>query len=306
MRRFVTELLVFFLVQACIAYVVLRACPRRPDHYAAASIDKRERLQTAPSPRIVLVGDSAIAFGVDSRMFEPWGYAPVNMGHNRSLGLAFMLAQVEDELRPGDVVVVSPAYSLLWTDGVDETLITHLEYDPYCFRHVDVDVSRRLLDHGLVWAARKLRCAVHGLHTQAPIQYSRWAFDERGDFVAHRGAAPSEDMALPVRWPPRVPDLSEALELLDRFHAHCEAADALCFFAFPPLRAEAHAEAEALVAAIEAEIATRCPLPIVLRAVDAVYSSTAFLDAGTHLTGEGARVHTRRLMAGLASALGRS
>ena len=71
--------------------------------------------------------------------------------------------QVESELRAGDVVVVSPEYSLLWGEGVDETIITHLEHDPAGLRHLDLATSRRLCDAGLVWIARKLRCDIGDL-----------------------------------------------------------------------------------------------------------------------------------------------
>ncbi|HWB74440.1 MAG TPA: hypothetical protein VG755_05785 [Nannocystaceae bacterium] len=302
MRRFIAEIVVFALVQAGILWAVWRACPRRADHYAAASIDKRARLESAPSPRIVLVGGSTVAFGVDSCVFEAAGYHAVNMGHNRSLGLRFMLAQVERELRAGDVVVVAPEYQLLWGEAVDETIITHVEHDPAGLRDLDLATCRRLSEAGLVWIARKLRCAVHQLSTEAPIGYSRYDFDERGDFVAHRGRAPVAEAPLAVKWPRGQVDVSPQIDRLDRFYAHCEAVGARCMLALPPIRADALRAGRRVIDEIERQLAADLDMPIILDADASSYPASSFYDGGDHLTGEAAIGRAQQLLAKLQQA----
>jgi hypothetical protein len=299
MRKFVAEIVIFVLLQAGILWAIWGACPRRSDHYAAASIDKRGRLGAARSPRLVLVGGSTVAFGMDSRVFEAAGYHPVNMGHNRSLGLHFMLAQVESELREGDVVIVAPEYPILWGEGVDETIITHLEHDPAGIRLLDLATGRRLCDAGLVWIARKLRCALHQLSTDAPIRYSRHDFDAHGDFVRHRGRPPSNDPPAAVKWPAGRLDISPRIQRLNEFHARCETVGAWCAFACPPIRVDSLRAGRSVLDELEQQLDAALDMPVILSAEASAYPASAFHDAGDHLTEAGAVERSQQLLSRL-------
>ena len=303
MRRFVIEMIAFVALQAVVAAVIWRACPRRADHYAAATADKRRHLEDCASPRLIFVGGSSAAFGFDSRVAVEAGYRPVNMGHNRSLGLRFMLGQVRGELREGDVVVVSPEYELLWTAGVDSTLVTHLEYDPPSLAAVDFETGRRLLDRGLPWVAGKVRCALHQVSTAAPIGYTRDAFDETGDFAGHRGRPAQVHTFNPISWPePEALDLDASVDLLAEFAEDCARAHARCVFAFSPIRrAQLEANRDA-VAHVEEAVERGSRLRIVVPVEQAVFEQDAYFDAGPHLMPAFATVRTRALLRGLLAA----
>lgn len=300
MRRFLLEMMAFVALQAVVAAAIWRSCPRREDHYAAATGDKRRHLERCASPRIIFVGGSSAAFGFDSRVAAAAGLQPVNMGHNRSLGLRFMLGQVRDGLRAGDIVVVSPEYELLWKAGVDSTLVTHLEYDPPSLVAVDFETGRRLMDRGLPWVAGKVRCAVHQVSTAAPIGYTRDAFDERGDFASHRGKAAQPHAFEPVAWPePEALQLEDGLELLAGFGETCERAGARCVFAFSPIRRAQFEANEDTVRAVSRAVTERGGLEVVLPLEAAVFEHGAYYDAGPHLMPEAATARTEVLMLGI-------
>lgn len=302
MRRFVLQLAAFAALQGLIAGLVAYACPRQENHYAAATGDKRRHLQTCAPPRIVFVGGSSAAFGFDSRVAKRAGLHPVNMGHNRSLGLRFMLGQIRGQLRADDIVVVSPEYSLLWKPGVDSTLVTHLEYGPPSLAAVDFDTGRRLLDHGLPWVAGKVRCATHQVSTAAPIGYTRDAFDATGDFSSHRGKPARTHDWTPTKWPmPNALQLDSTLELLAEFADDCERAGARCVFAFSPLRAQQLEANTATAYAVETAIRDHSRLDVVLPLSAAVYERRDYYDAGPHLVPEAATARTEQLL----DALGR-
>ena len=300
MRRFVLEMLVFVLLQAVVAAAVWQACPRREDHYAAATGDKRRRLEGCGSPRLIFVGGSSAAFGFDSRVAAEAGFEPVNMGHNRSLGLRFMLGQVRDELREGDVVVVSPEYELLWKAGVDSTLVTHLEYDPASLRAVDYDTGRRLFDRGLPWVSSKVRCALHQVSTAAPIGYSRDAFDDYGDFASHRGTPAREHTFEAVRWPSEAAvDVDASIDVLRSFAEDCRDAGARCVFAFSPLRRGQFDANEATVRRAAREVREGSGLDVVIDLEHAVYPHADYYDPGPHLMPAAATLRTRALIEAL-------
>ena len=69
MRKFLTNLAYFGVVQVLIAAIVIAIyvhCRPLGQHYLAAAIDKQENLKFEASPRIVFVGGSNLAFGLDS------------------------------------------------------------------------------------------------------------------------------------------------------------------------------------------------------------------------------------------------
>lgn len=297
MRRFVFEVLAFLLLQLSLLAAVWWQCPRDPEHYAAAAIDKRHRITEAGSPRLIVVGGSSVSFGIDSRVIAQRGWVPVNMGHNVGLGLSFMLAQVEAHLRTGDVVVVAPEYSLLWRGPADASLVTLLEHDPSSVRYLDGPACGRIVEGGFRWLGDKLRCALEGRTTDPEIFYSRRSFDETGDFVLHRGQPRRPHEPLPMGWPAEPSaDFGRALERLETFADRCDDTGARCVFAFAPLRQDhfdAHAEE---IARLRQRLGEGMRLPVVLEPNESVYPGAQFYDAGEHLVEEAAAARTRALL----------
>lgn len=111
MRRFLINVACFGCVQLLILVALLYDISRRSNEYLAASIDKERSLRTAPGRRIVFVGGSNLAFGIDSLAIgRRLGLSPVNMGLHAGLGLQFMFRETRTGLRPGDLVVLSLEY----------------------------------------------------------------------------------------------------------------------------------------------------------------------------------------------------
>jgi len=99
----------------------------------AAVLQKDRLIRTTPSPKIILVGGSNLAFGIDSRLLQDSLHVNVvNMGLYAKLGLRYMLAQVKPYIRAGDIVIVVPEYDQFYgsfSEG-DNTLNTALLYAP--------------------------------------------------------------------------------------------------------------------------------------------------------------------------------
>lgn len=88
-----------------------------PDNYIAALVDKDDLLKNAPGPRMIFLGGSGLAFGLDSQLIaDRYGYTPINYGLHIRLGPGFMLRHVREYVRPGDVVVLSVEYSGMFED----------------------------------------------------------------------------------------------------------------------------------------------------------------------------------------------
>jgi hypothetical protein len=111
MYRFIRQLLCFILAVMLAQLVLWFLLPMDMNHYFAAIIDKNRLLDQAVSPKVVLVGGSNLACGVNSERLQIALHKPVvNMGLHADLGLRYMLEEVRDRLHDGDWVVVVPEY----------------------------------------------------------------------------------------------------------------------------------------------------------------------------------------------------
>ena len=108
-RLFAKILLIVGLV--FLTYLVLFFLPSKSTLVYASILDKHQLLQRAGSPKIVFVGGSSLALGLDSALIHTkTGLPVVNMGLNGGLGLRYMLEEVKPDIGPGDLIVVSPEY----------------------------------------------------------------------------------------------------------------------------------------------------------------------------------------------------
>jgi hypothetical protein len=114
MRAFLLKLLTFLLIQAGLFGLILASANLRSEqNYLAATLEKHARLKSAPSPRLILVGGSNLAFGINSEALgQALGREVVNMGLVGGLGLDFMLHEVAPAVRKGDLVLLSLEYDL--------------------------------------------------------------------------------------------------------------------------------------------------------------------------------------------------
>lgn len=87
---------------------------RAPDSYDNEIIHKKMLLASAPSPRIIFVGGSGVAFSLDTALVgSSTNLYPVNLGMYATLGLDNLLRQADEGTRKGDTVVIIPEYRLL-------------------------------------------------------------------------------------------------------------------------------------------------------------------------------------------------
>lgn len=82
--------------------------PQYLNNYQAALIDKNERLCSIDEPKLVLVGNSNLAFGINSPMLEEAiGMPVVNMGMHGGVGNVMNEQAAVQNVTPGDIVILS-------------------------------------------------------------------------------------------------------------------------------------------------------------------------------------------------------
>lgn len=161
---------------------------------------KESMLKDGLSPRVVFLGGSSTAFGIDSRMVgDSLGINVVNYGLQAGVGLRLMMADALLYCRPGDILVIAPEYEHFHgtSHGEKSTLSLLSLLHPQIISRFDAG-NFRVAASGLPDALSVLsRCFLPDDGADAPgrYKYSALSFNEYGDESRH-WTAPSDDITL--------------------------------------------------------------------------------------------------------------
>jgi hypothetical protein len=314
MKPFLVRLTKFVAMQVVISAIVLASAHVHfRKGYLASLEDKIDRLESENRPRILFVGGSSVAFGVDSEEFTSSTRQPVNLGLSASLGLDFCANLVEAHVRQGDLVVLMPEHSHL-LGKMDPHPIQQRSLLRQCPRGAryladpwpgpKTFLDQRALPELGCWVQAGIRRLPRNLHdafaTPKGRVYSRASFNQNGDMIAHHG---KPSTGKPNRSPLEINDpeiLHESIQRLNRCIDYCYSKGASVVYAYPPMTAPQYAasldELLEIIAALHSEL--NCP--IVTSPEAAVFELDAFFDSAGHLGDVGKAEHTKNLVTGLA------
>lgn len=282
--------------------------PQYDDSFVGALGAKCARLRQAEGPRLVLVGGSSVAFGVDCALLEQElpGYTAVNFGLYAALGTEVMLELALPDIRPGDVVILSP-------EQQTQTLSCYFNAEQ-TWQALDGSFAllARLGRHrGALagqfpaFAGAKLRYFARGQKPQAEGVYRRASFNEYGDVAALCAAnrMPGQwDAALPVQLYPAAYE-EEFIACMNAFAAACASKGATVYYRFCPMNAAALAPGSDPDACYD-WLAGRLTFPILGDPADSVLAPGWFYDTNFHTNTAGKQLNTRRLVRALKAAWG--
>lgn len=110
MKKFIYNLLLFFSMAILIPGITAFILPSNEANYMKAYGIKQNRLDKIENNRILLIGFSELAFGIDSKMMEDSLHKNViNCGLHAGLGFEFIINDALKNSRPGDMVVIFPS-----------------------------------------------------------------------------------------------------------------------------------------------------------------------------------------------------
>jgi len=274
--------------------------PDREDFLAIIGT-KMARLDSTPSPKIVFVGGSNLAFGLDSHAVEEQlGYHVVNMGQGHEMGLPLMLDLVVPRIHAGDIVVLVPEYGFFYggLDG-DELLLNVLEIYPAGFRYLR---SRRQIFEIMANVPRYARFKVtrllqHWSKKPDPrCVYCPRAFNEYGDVVAHLDKHP-QDVAHMLDFLNAPGDVDmEAIDVVNAFAHEVELQGARSVFMFPCLPSLHYELRREAIERLHAEILAHVRMPVLSTPASATYPVEDFYDWVYHLNRRGRTVRTERMI----------
>ncbi len=265
--------------------------------YLASIAAKHERLRALGSPKVILVGGSNVAFGMDSEKVEEALCRPVvNMGVHASLGFRFMVDEVKAELGAGDVVIVALEYSNYGRpERTDDILYLLVDRCPWALRHVPLLDRPKVVMAILVMRLRSAWRGIRGNTYEPPHNptYRAGGFNERGDMVGHL-VLPRPDTVLSefAEYPEEL--VAEAFHTCaEELLGYAEEAGATVLFSWPgrvPLEGD-RPRADSIATDLRAH-----GLPVIGSPSDYFFSDTLRYDTRYHLNGAGRQQRTMRLL----------
>lgn len=189
LKRVVTILIILALIIApIIGFGLLKVCPQYINGYNAAMNDKVGRLQTIDGRKIVLIGNSNVAFGFRSDLIEEeFGIPVVNAGLHGAIGNAFHEQVAKLDPREGDIYIVCHT-SFDDNDSISakETWIT-IENSFSLWRLIRLKDIDTMVKGFPSYLSKCYSLWVKGTgNLSEPGHYTRSAFNEYGDMSAPR------------------------------------------------------------------------------------------------------------------------
>lgn len=273
--------------------------PQYLNNYQASLIDKNERLCSIEGPKIVLVGNSNLAFGIDSRAIEEaFGMPVVNMGMHGGVGNPFNEQAALQNVCPGDIVILS--YSNFNDGDVirnQELAWITIENHPDLWKYIRLKDWPEMIKAYPTYLKDCLDLWSQGTgNLDSGDEYSRLRFNEYGDNIYDRPVLVPETDFSQVH----IPEIGDAtINRINALNAQLEEKGAtLLMTAYPTAICEytpPREEYEAFSDTIEELL--DCPL--ISRYEDYMMDKELFYNTYLHLNNEGVQVRTQMLIADL-------
>jgi hypothetical protein len=210
MNKFVFKILIFTILFLFLSIFIFFFLPYNPDNYLLAYNKKCDLLrQESSGSRIILVGGSNLAFGMDSKMIEDSLHINViNYGLHAGIGLKYMIDDICTYVKENDIIVFAPEHTFFfgkgaYGEGLTLSPIIYLS-NGRTFGLLDktqkYNVIQGLFD-GIIVTKIKYSISVF-LHRilrkeDTPDGYSLSGFDEYGDYCKHWSFVEKKYIKLP-------------------------------------------------------------------------------------------------------------
>jgi len=266
--------------------------------YLAAVLEKDRLIRMTPSPKIILVGGSNLAFGTDSRMMEDSLHINVvNMGVYAKLGLRYMLAQVKPYIRRGDVVVIVPEYDQFYgqySEG-DKTVNAALLYAPpdripdFIKSYSFIDVVLRPRVENARRSFLEGTADLFGLKNkyfppEADPVYNRHSFNQYGDVVGHlTKKSVNPDSIFVGHLPPSKNFNRKAVSELNDIGDAARESGAHAYFLFPSYIDRSYVINAEAIEWLRQKLSRDMRVPILGTPQDFVFPKNWFFDTRFHL-----------------------
>ncbi|MES2518432.1 MAG: hypothetical protein V4585_10015 [Bacteroidota bacterium] len=277
--------------------------PRAGNAYLATFIDKMHLLDSVPSPRLILMSGSSMAFGVDSDLLSKELEIPVvNAALHFNLGSQFMMQQLKATVKKGDIVLITLEYITTSKGKYEEQLIISDFYSParkwIHFESFSEELSayavHRLSDCRLLvgetWSGTRRKPI--SIEDTTSV-FFRKCFAKNGDLIGHlnnpQPTFPNPELSTELEFSKQIQDLND-------FYTFAKQNGVTVFYTFPSYTEGGFEKNMPVVKKIEQQIRKNLKFPILGSPENSVMDDIFFFDSVYHPNAQGRKIFTSRLI----------
>lgn len=277
-----------------------------PANYLSVIVDKHLSLTQATTPKVVFIGDSSLAFGLDGeKVEEEIGRPVVNMGLHAAFGLPFVFSEVAPDLKSGDTVVAIFHYYPTKSD-VNEGVVCHaLDFYPAMYDRLDLNI---FLKNKLEFTCKvkKIRRYIlnktfkssntdNTLVDETVFDYKRWAFNRYGDIRSELYVTSTIDFRNNVPYEFDT-DQRQTLDTINYYNGVFNAKGVRLLLVYPPYPMGVFKDNFKAVNEFDELLRSKTSVAILNNPADAVLPDEYFFNSDYHLTSVGKSVYTDKVI----------
>jgi len=283
----------------------------KANDYLLAIETKHKNLAKLPTPRIIFLGGSSVAFGVDSKSIgDSLGLNGFNLGLHAGLGLQFIVNEALEMVKPGDVLVVSSEYFL--GEGQMKMLAYMRQNFAPSEKYIHLNASEKIsypyelvMDNILSKNSRVQNTFMKGKKTviqqDTNSVYKKSGFNERGDYELHLDQE-ARPFGIFVKYNQQEENYSKGVAILNQL-ARLQKKGVQVFYIFPGYPAEEYNRFQKPLQSFENQLKAGLQFPVLGRVTDFLYPEVEFYDTVYHLRRKGRAKRSKTIVRLLREAL---
>ena len=283
--------------------------------YYAELSDMYDRLYTAEGKKIVIVGGSSVAFGLDTALMEQllseygYNYTVCSFGLYAAVGTSAMLDLSEDALKEGDIVILA-------MEPTSETMSGYFgatafwkcaEDTPQMLLHLDRNKQAALFGNYVPYLQERWDIHRDGTVPVSEDVYAKSSFNDRCDMIYHR-AGNSMALGFDTGSPIDLASVTIAGDFAKQLNDYCFAASqrgVTVVMSFGPMNVSAMTDSSPeTVGAFFTLCNDTLVCPIISDPNDYILEGGWFYDSNFHLNTAGAEIRTVALTSDILAYLG--
>lgn len=307
MHQFVKKVLCFLIVIAsCVIALVLLdryvIGEQYRNNYVASLTDKVNRSRSIDGPKIMLVGNSNVAFGMNSELIEnEIGLPVVNLGLHGGLGNAYLEQIAKVNVKEGDIVIVCHS-SFSDNDEIPDPELAWIAYDKNDSLWPMIrekDYKQMLLAYPSYLKKSMFLWVRHAGNHDTGDCYSRNAFNEWGDVVYRPGGIDVDSMFSNTHV--YLPSMNDTcVNRLNELNQYCIERGATMLVAGYPIAYGEYSEfSKDEVIAFQTQLDQELDCDMISDYTDYMYPYHYFYNTVLHLNEEGAKARSYQLISDL-------
>lgn len=282
------------------------------DTYYAALGRQYDRLVSVRDPKVILIGNSSVAFGMDSELFGSlYGKPMVSFGLYGTLGTRLMLTLSKTGVRRGDIVVIAPefnadAFSMNYNT---QAIWKSVEGRADLLAHMEFELYDDLIGGSLTFASTRMEYLTAGERPVNDGAYRLENINEYGEIA--RGVRKGNILRSGYLDEPLLGGFDqiepEFIDFVNKYIMECRLKGAQVYFACSPINgraAERQGITEDVLLDIYGQLAERIDCRLISDPTQYVYDYRYFYDTNLHLNDSGTVLRTVRLVRDLLLAQG--